>query len=210
MTGVPPAGEETSGMNSAGHDNSGDSSLAELRDQPSAESGGEVRILVVDDDEAVRQSTAAILRHAGFEVLEAGDGTAATWVLASETIDVLLLDLHLGHLDGTAVLDALEESSTVVIFSAFGYFNESDIRRDFGTVVFETLHKPVAPDLLVKVLTKAAAHSRGLGREATVRPISPRMALGLAMAGLSRMTPQTERNEHPSTTADDPASGGRP
>jgi DNA-binding response OmpR family regulator len=169
-----------------------------------SEAEGTASILVVDDDEAVRESTAAILRHEGFEVLEAADGTAAEWILASERIDVLLLDLHLGLVDGTAVLEALEVSSTVVIFSAFGYFDESDIRRQFGSVVFDSLHKPVPPHRLVAVIADAADHARSLGHETRVRPISPRKALGLAMAGLSRLTPETGKTA--STSEDGPSS----
>jgi DNA-binding NtrC family response regulator len=158
-------------------------------------------VLVVDDDEGVRETTAAILGLAGFHVLLAKDGTSATWMLASEHVDVLLLDLHLGRLDGTSVLDTLEESSTVVIFSAFGYFEEADIRRELGPVVFECLRKPVPPERLVEVITAAADRGRDEGHELRVRPISPRNALRLAMAGLSRMTPETE-NEDPAMVTD--------
>lgn len=151
-------------------------------------------VLVVDDEDEVRESTAAILRLEGFEVLEAADAPAATWLLASEGVDVLLLDLHLCRLDGTAVLKSLEVSSTVVIFSGFGDVDETDIRREFGPVVFECLRKPVPPDQLVEVIAAAAEHARERGREPRVRPISPGKALQLAMAGLARLTPETERD----------------
>jgi len=160
-----------------------------------AETRRSATILVVDDEDAVRESTAAILRLEGFHVIEAADGAAATWTLASEEVDVLLLDLHLRRQDGTSVLEALEKSSTVVIFSAFGYFEESDIRRAFGPVVFDCLRKPVPPERLVEVLSAAAAHARSQGHQPRVSPIAPRMALRLAMAGLARMEPQTEGDE---------------
>jgi DNA-binding response OmpR family regulator len=161
--------------------------------------GTAVTVLVVDDDDDVRDSTAAILRREGFVVLEAADGAAATWTLASAHVDVLLLDLQLGRLDGTAVLDALEESSTVVVFSAFGEFHETEIRERFGAVVFDCLRKPVPPPHLVEVVLAAAARAREQGHEAEVRPIAPWMALRLAMAGLARMTPQSERQDHAPT-----------
>jgi len=149
----------------------------------------------VDDEESVRESTAAILRCAGFDVLEAGDGAMATWMLASENVDVLLLDLQLRLLDGTAVLESLEASSTVVIFSAFGFFEEPEIRKAFGPLVFECLRKPVPVARLVEVVAAAAAYARDEGHQPRVRPIAPSMALRLAMAGLARLTPQTERQE---------------
>jgi CheY-like chemotaxis protein len=162
---------------------------------PHSSSTSSPTVLVVDDEESVRESTAAILRFDGFNVLEAADGAAATWILASERVDVVLLDLQLGRLDGTAVLESLEESSTVVVFSAFGDMKEKELRREFGDVVFECLHKPVPPPLLIEVMEAASTHARSEGRETSVRPIAPRMALRLAMAGLAHLTPQTESDE---------------
>jgi DNA-binding NtrC family response regulator len=149
-------------------------------------------VLLVDDEEAVRQSTAAILRLAGFDVLTAADSAAATWTLASEDIDVLLLDLRLGRHDGRSVLHALEESAAVIIFSAFDGVEETELRREFDPKVFDSLHKPVAPERLVEVVTAAAAHARRPGHELRVRPITPRKALRLALAGLSRLSPESD------------------
>jgi|HubBroStandDraft_6_1064221.scaffolds.fasta_scaffold1707776_1 DNA-binding NtrC family response regulator len=157
------------------------------------ETTAQARVLLVDDEEAVRESTAAILRLAGFDVLTAADTAAATWVLADEDIDVLLLDLRLGHHDGRAVLHALEESAAVILFSGFADVEETDIRREFGPVIFDSLRKPVPPDRLVAVVTAAAVHARRPGHELRVRPITPRKALRLALAGLSRLSPDSDR-----------------
>lgn len=165
---------------------------APCAEEPTAAPPDVARVLVVDDEVSVRESTAAILRWAGCDVLEARDGAVATWLLASENIDVLLLDLHLQRLDGTAVLESLEESSTVVVFSAFGFFDEKEIRKTFGPVVFECLRKPVPARRLIEVVAAAAAHARDGGHQPRVRPIGHSKALSLAMAGLAGLTPQTE------------------
>jgi len=117
------------------------------------------------------------------------------WTMASQSVDVLLLDLHLGRVDGTVVLDALDDSSTVVVFSGFGSFEESAIRKAFGPVVFECLLKPVPPLRLMEVVAAAARDARGKGHRINVRPITPPMALRLAMAGLARLTPQIDDAE---------------
>lgn len=155
------------------------------------------RVLLVDDEEAVRESTAAVLRVAGFDVLTAADTAAATWVLADEDIDVLLLDLRLGRHDGRSVLHALEESAAVIIFSAFADIEENELRREFDPKVFDSLHKPVPPDRLVEVVTAAAAHARRPGHELRVRPIAPRKALRLALTGLSRLSPASDPSGGP-------------
>jgi CheY-like chemotaxis protein len=58
-------------------------------------------ILIVDDDNAVREVTASILREVGHRVLEAGSGGAALEILQRETsIELLLVDLAMPGMSG--------------------------------------------------------------------------------------------------------------
>lgn len=141
---------------------------------------------MVDDDAAVRSSMADVLRARGFDVAEAADGAAATWLIADQDFDVVLLDLHLRHVDGTTVLESLEPKAPVLIVSAFASFDEEAIRAEFGATVFACLHKPVAPDRLLAMVSAAAAD----GRSPRVRPIAPRDALRLGLVGLARLGPR--------------------
>lgn len=161
-----------------------DSSSEDRHPNPSA--GRKGRVLVVDDDPSVRSSIAEILRTQGFAVAEAADGAAATWLIADGEFDVVVLDLRLCHVDGTAVLEALEPTATVVIVSAFSYFDEDAIRDEFSSTIFACLPKPVAPQRLIEVVSAAATG----GNCARVRPIEPRNALRLALTALARIGPQ--------------------
>ena len=61
------------------------------------------RILVVDDDDAIRTCVAALLRAEGYEVLSAGNGVEALDLLAAadgDGPDLILLDMHMPTLDG--------------------------------------------------------------------------------------------------------------
>jgi len=58
------------------------------------------RILLVDDDNAVRDVTAEALREMGYEVLEAGSGGAALDVLDGLDIDLLIIDLAMPGMSG--------------------------------------------------------------------------------------------------------------
>src|SRR5215468_1674762 len=60
------------------------------------------RILVVEDQEDNRRILRDLLRHAGFEVLEVGDGEQALSATAAQHPDVILMDIQLPLLDGRA------------------------------------------------------------------------------------------------------------
>ena len=58
------------------------------------------RILVVEDQEDNRQIIRDLLDHAGFEVIEVGDGEKALTAAATHRPDVILMDVQLPLLDG--------------------------------------------------------------------------------------------------------------
>jgi DNA-binding response OmpR family regulator len=66
-----------------------------------------MRVLLVEDYEALRESLAKGLREAGFAVDAAGDGEEGLWYGKSNEYDVIILDLMLPRLDGLAVLRRL-------------------------------------------------------------------------------------------------------
>ncbi|MFF8992228.1 response regulator transcription factor [Streptomyces sp. NPDC014983] len=72
------------------------------------------RVLVADDDPAVRRSLERGLRLDGFSVVLAGDGPGALAVLRDEAPDVVVLDVSMPGLSGTAVCRTLRESGSDV------------------------------------------------------------------------------------------------
>jgi two-component system response regulator AtoC len=70
-------------------------------------------VLVIDDDEGMRDTLAAILRH-NYRVLQASTGESGLAVLGRETVDVLLLDVRLPGIGGFDVLRAVKESQPLV------------------------------------------------------------------------------------------------
>lgn len=67
-----------------------------------------MRVLVVEDFAALRESIAQALREQTYVVDEAGDGRLALWHLQSGHIDVVILDLMMPGVDGLQVLKAME------------------------------------------------------------------------------------------------------
>jgi two-component system response regulator MprA len=69
-----------------------------------------MRVLVVDDEPAVREVLARILEVEGFEVALAGDGRAAVRAQASTPADAVLLDVLMPGLDGLEVCRRLRDT----------------------------------------------------------------------------------------------------
>ena len=111
--------------------------------------------LVVDDEDAVRNVTAAVLRVHGGTVLEASDGTEALRLCAEHAveIDLILLDLTMPGLSGEETLRRLRmlnHSHRILVMSGYSEQETKQRCADLGTVGF--LHKPFdLDDLLAKI-----------------------------------------------------------
>ena len=69
------------------------------------------RVLLVDDDDSVREMMSLTLEKKGFEVVPASSVTAALKLIATESFDVLVTDLHMPDPgDGFAVVTAMRHS----------------------------------------------------------------------------------------------------
>jgi CheY-like chemotaxis protein len=80
-------------------------------------------ILLVDDDDALRQTLAAVLEEHGYEVTTAGSVPEALKLITAGSYDVLLSDLHMpGRGDGLTVVSAMRHAnpkSVTILLSAF-------------------------------------------------------------------------------------------
>ena len=88
---------------------------------PSDDVGGFVpfsqaaRLLVVDDEESLRITTAAIFENEGYVVDVASSGDEAIELLNQKDYDLVLTDLHMEGGDGLAVLNRIREQSPLTI-----------------------------------------------------------------------------------------------
>jgi two-component system, OmpR family, KDP operon response regulator KdpE len=111
-----------------------------------------VRILLVEDDGALRNAIAKATRGAGYEVIEAADGDAAVRELRARSHDLVLLDLGLPFVDGWEVLQGLEGKRlpSVVVISARG--EERDKVRALDMGADDYLAKPFGTQELLSRL----------------------------------------------------------
>jgi len=113
------------------------------------------RILAVDDDPRIRELMKELLTHRGYEVLTAADGPEALDRLATQTVDLVLLDLIMPRMDGYEVYHLLKENPRtrdipVIIVTGLGERKDRQLGLDTST--YNYLTKPFqVEDLATKV-----------------------------------------------------------
>jgi DNA-binding response OmpR family regulator len=101
------------------------------------------RVLLVDDDEAVRSMMSMTLEGKGFEVVPAASVTEALKLITTESFDVLITDLHMPNpSDGFAVVTAMRHSQPdALTLLVSGY---PDVKSAMDAILLE------ADDIIVK------------------------------------------------------------
>ncbi len=111
------------------------------------------KILVVDDQRNMRTTLAMMLRGAGYDVDEAGDGHEGADLGAKGAYDVVLTDLRMGGFDGIGVLRSVKEShamTEVIVMTAYGTIESAVEAMRLGA--FDYIQKPFTEqELLMKV-----------------------------------------------------------
>jgi two-component system KDP operon response regulator KdpE len=107
------------------------------------------RILVVEDDRALRNVLVAALQSGGYEVEFAADGSAGVQALRDKAFDVVLLDIGLPFVDGWHVLSTLEgrRIPSVIVISARG--DQADKVRALDMGADDYLAKPFGSEELL-------------------------------------------------------------
>jgi two-component system, OmpR family, alkaline phosphatase synthesis response regulator PhoP len=123
---------------------------------PESRSTGEQRILVVDDESAIRLLCRVNLDPAGFETIEAGNGATALALARSERPDLILLDVMLPGLDGWEVAQKLAEmpetrSIPIVLLTARAAAPDEVQAHAVGGVGY--IKKPFDPVELLQTVT---------------------------------------------------------
>lgn len=135
--------------------------------------GGEARVLVVDDEPAMRLLCQVNLQAAGFNVCEAEDGEEALRIVDEQAPDLVLLDVMMPKRDGWSVATELGRDSRtrhipVVFLTARA--DQLDRERAFGLGAVGYIVKPFDPltlaDTIGEVIERIARGEREQVRRA--------------------------------------------
>ena len=132
------------------------------------------RVLVVDDDEVIRETLGTILQDHGFEVTCAADVSQALKFISSRRYDVLLTDLHMpGAGDGLTVVSAMRHANPEAVTLLLSAFPEMSAAANAILMqADEILVKPMnisdLLDAITQRLAKGPLHKRKIETLATI------------------------------------------
>lgn len=101
------------------------------------------RVLIAEDDAAVREFVSRALSHGGHEVATANDGLEALGVLDDETFDLLVTDIVMPNLDGIALaLKVAKEYPAMPVLLMTGYAAERQRAHNLDVLIHDVITKP--------------------------------------------------------------------
>jgi two-component system, NtrC family, response regulator AtoC len=123
------------------------------------------KILIIDDESFICENVQRILSSEGFQVCAAASGQEARDIVASQEIDLALLDLNLGTENGIDVLKSLKDLDPellVIIITGYGSVESAVESLKLGA--FHYMKKPFKSDAL-RLIVKLALKTQTLKRE---------------------------------------------
>jgi DNA-binding NtrC family response regulator len=127
--------------------------------------GSQANILVVDDEESMRDSCQQALSQDGNKVEAAEDGLTGLAILEKESFDLVILDLKMPGMSGMEVLKKIkEEDPEVVVVVITGYATVESAVEAMKEGAYDYIPKPFTPDSL-RMIVERALEKRKLSLE---------------------------------------------
>ncbi len=120
-----------------------------------------IRILVVDDEEVVRDVLATLLKAENYHVDLAENGNQALAMVSDGDYSAVLLDLMMPDIEGLRVLESLrkfEEAPETIVLTAFGTIEKAVQATRLGA--FDFITKPFKNDEIILVIKNAVEQRR--------------------------------------------------
>jgi DNA-binding NtrC family response regulator len=138
------------------------------------------RILIIDDDDAVREAFRLALHKLPYDVLEADNGETGAALAAAEDFDLVYLDLRMPGIDGVETLRRIRA-----------------VKPDLTVYVTTAFHRELFDDLVT-------ARGQGLAFELLRKPLERRQIIEITAGVLATDPP----DDHQSPAASDPSAKG--
>lgn len=115
-----------------------------------------IHVLVVDDEENIRDGSERTLKPIGFEVFKASRGSEALDILSQNEISIVLLDLKMPGMDGMEVLLRIQDiNPSILVIVITGYATVQTAIEAMKKGAYDFIPKPFEPDQLRMVVRRA-------------------------------------------------------
>ena len=114
------------------------------------------RILLIEDDAAVRGSLSEILKSEGYEVTTRKDGRGFSQLLTRRAFDVIITDLKLPGIDGIDLIRKIRKrplDSEIIIITGYGTMESAINAFELG--VYDYITKPFEPTVIMNTVRRA-------------------------------------------------------
>ncbi|GAG37850.1 unnamed protein product, partial [marine sediment metagenome] len=119
------------------------------------------RILIVDDEEIIRDSLSYILKSEGYEVEEADDGDTALEIILQKSFDLVITDIKMPKMDGISLLKKisnLQPETFFIIITAFASLETAINALRLGA--YDYIMKPLEFDDVLFKIKKLFDHKK--------------------------------------------------
>ena len=107
-----------------------------------------MKILVVEDDQMIREGVCEYLSESGYEMVEAGDGREALARFYSDDIDLVILDIQIPHINGLDVLKEIRRKSRLPVLILTAFSDEEYKIEAFTSLADGYIEKPFSLPVL--------------------------------------------------------------
>lgn len=174
-------------------DNSGNHRSA--NEQSGRESLNHARLMVVDDEESLRITTAAILEKEGYTVDTASSGDEAIVLLANADYDLVLTDLHMEHGEGLTVLNEIRRNAPLTISVVLtGFASVESAISALQEGAYDYLVKPCDIEAMKHTIRRGVEHRRLMLAEQKARADLEELNLDLEQRIIERTAELTRLN----------------
>ncbi len=127
------------------------------------------RLLIVDDEEAIRKLVRKYAEFGGHEVMEAADGMQAVLLCRKESFDAIIMDIMMPELDGFSACREIRKTSNVPILLLSARGEEYDKINGFEFGADDYIVKPFSPRELM-LRTEAILKRVSVGKAVEEKP----------------------------------------
>ena len=120
---------------------------------------GKAKVLVVDDEQLVRESLRDWLTESGYEVFTAENGSQALELIEKERVGIVLADLVMPGMDGIELMKRAKETHpnvAVIIITAYGSITTAIAAMKEGA--YDYIEKPFCPERMELLVEKLVEH----------------------------------------------------